>query len=105
MADTDAITFIVGDSDLVFLGVAAAMAARYEALRKSKMRRDGVPMSSALPVNDADALAQVRLGVELGALASLDDVAEIVIEVSSSKDTWRRLKRLATRPEGADDGE
>lgn len=93
--------FHVGDSDLVFLGVAAVLAARWH------MRRKGgsVPVAG-FPQSDDHAFQLLLLGIRKGVSIPLDDVPDVGIAVYSSRDVFRRLKAWAGETEHDDeDGE
>jgi hypothetical protein len=70
-------TFFIGDSDLRLLGACAALAARYQARRKSGITRD----LDGFAQNDKEALAMFMEGVTMGSQVPADDVPEIRITV------------------------
>jgi hypothetical protein len=72
-------TFYVGDADLVLLGLAAALAARYESRRKGGMVRN----IEGYPQGDQHAVELVRRGIELAASVAPDDVPELEIGISA----------------------
>ncbi len=78
MTELERKEFHVGDSNLVFLGLASGLLARYH------MRRKGgsVPLKG-FPHSDSHALALVREGVEMAATVALDDVPELGISVDA----------------------
>ena len=77
-------TFFIGDSDLVLLGIAAAIAARHHAMRK-RLRS----------MTDADAREQLVLGFGLGLSVPLDDVPEVKVSLHAPKDSLAKIRALA----------
>ncbi len=94
--------FFVGDSDLRFLGLAAALAARHHMIRKG-----GRVPTEGFPRSDREAFTLLNEGLDLGASIPLDDVPEIWISVEGERVPILRLLDVA-RPqrdqhEGEDD--
>ena len=88
MADAEnRIDFMVGDSDLYFLGVAAALAARWHLLRK----QGGMRGYQGFPQSDQDAIRLVGRGLAVGAAMPADDVPELFVSVHVERDVLARL--------------
>src|SRR5690606_4685403 len=98
MTDRDeVVSFHVGDADLLFLGVATALAARYEMRRKG----GGVPLPG-FPQSDPRALDLLLMGLLRGAAVALDDVPERWITVNGTPETLERLRALAAGEDESD---
>ena len=88
--DSDEITFLVGDSDIRLLGIAAALAARYEARRKGGKVR-GLP---GYPASDSHALDLLREGLEVGASIPPDDVPRLKVGLYLTREVIAQLREL-----------
>lgn len=91
----DQINFHVGDTNLVFLGYAAALYARHQAHRKAGLRYDFKKQGMVLPAGFADscdaAIDCIRLGVQLGENVPLEDIPEFGMVVSGGSDAIKGL--------------
>ena len=93
MAGEEEGTFYVGDSDLMFLGMVAVLAARYQAKRKSGITRD----MPGFAQSDRDAMRLLEEGIKKGNSVPLDEVPEIDISVHARNDVLNKLLE-AVRP-------
>lgn len=82
--------FLIGDSDLYLLGVAAGLAARYHAQRK------GITIH-----NDQDYQAQVLAGVNEAGVMHIEDVPPVRIGVFCSDEIFQRLRTMVRNIEGS----
>ena len=96
--DSDLTTFFVGDSDLVFLGLAAGLAARFQLRRKG-----GGGPGPQYPVNDIDAMELLLRGIRAAARFAADDVPRIRIAVHAEGPAINHL--LAMAQQSAEDME
>lgn len=96
--DKDLHDFHIGDADLALLGVAAAVAARYQARRKGSLTR-GLP---AFPQSDVDAIDLLKAGVEVGGALPLDDVPEVFVRISAQSKVLKWLLDMSRAAEDDD---
>lgn len=101
-AGDDRVQYSVGDSDLEFLGLAATVAARFEFARKRGRMRG----YEDFPQSDLDASRRVQVGAIAASRIPPDDIRDVSITVTGSRDTINWLLDLARRLEegkGGDD--
>lgn len=84
-------TFFIGDSDLVLLGMAAGVAARWQMLRKG-----GSIRLAGFPQDDAHAIELVKQGIALAEAIPLDDIPELTIIVKGDRAAVQRLRTLSS---------
>ena len=92
MAEHEHINFHVGDSDLRFLGFMAALAARYEMIRKGS-QLGGLTGFAGSAV---EAVAMLKDGIEWSEAVPLDDVPELSITIHGEREAvlrWREWVR------------
>lgn len=94
-ASDELVYYLVGDSDLVFLGLAAALAARWHFHRKGGRMRG----YEGFPQNDTDAIDLVQKGLRLGSEIPPDDVTDLFIQAVAPREVINGLLRRAGHPE------
>ena len=83
---SDQTSYDIGDGDLLFLGMAAVLAARFQA------RRKGARITLATyPQSDPDAIDLLRIGMDDGTRFPLDDVPEVKITVHMDSKLLHRI--------------
>src|SRR5690606_424485 len=83
-------TYCIGDSDLFFLGFAAAIAARWQMLRKG-----GTVPLPGFAHSDVEAVELVLAGLLAGAVQPLDNVPPIYMAVEGADDDLDALLQTA----------
>lgn len=74
-----------GDAEVVLIGLAAALAARWHARRKGYRQIE----------SDAAAIELLGEGIELAESIPLDDVSDVRVAIDADSATLRRLKEMA----------
>lgn len=90
------VSFHIGDSDLVLLGIAAVLTARHEMIRK----RGDVGLSESSE-SDQHALELLHRGLLIGIGVPLDDVPKISMSIHGQRPTINEVRALGR---GGDEG-